>query len=246
MASKTLRRHLDGPELFQLEVVGESHFQKNLQAILSRYESHRIPDRVTQRATARIVSEPTNKHDPNAVQVLIEDLLIGYLDRETAARIRKQLAHAGFDSIDATCSSLIVGGFNLQFGHVLYGVKLDIFTKSQRRRKAQDVPVTELTFFTETPAALAPNELLAYVGNAVKFWSSPDTPSRIHIYCRGGVGGDGKLGTVPKDYIIPIQRHLSAGLEFDATIIAQSDQRWQIRCRLIQGYSVFEFVGLAA
>jgi len=58
-------------------------------------------------------------------------------------------------------------------------------------------------------------------------------PSRINIYCRGGIAGEGKLGTVPKDYTIPIQRHLSAGLEFDAKIIAHSDQRWQIHCRLI-------------
>jgi len=154
MTSKTLRRHLDGPGLFELEVVGESHFQKNLQTILGRFESDTMSDRVTQRATARIVSEPTNKHDPNALRVFIEDLLVGYVDRTRAARIRKQLAHAGYDSIDATCSSIIVGGFNPQLRSVLYGVKLDIYTKSQRRRDTEHVAVTELTFSAESSARM--------------------------------------------------------------------------------------------
>ncbi len=232
MTAKTLQRYLDGPKLFELEVVGESHFQKNLQAILERSASAGTSDRVAHRVTAKIVSEPTNPHDPNAVQVFLDDLLVGYIDRVTAARIRKQLDRAGYNGIDATCSAMIVGGFNLEIGNVLYGVKLDIYTKSQRSGEANPVAPTELTFFVETIEPIL-NESLAFVGNVVNFWSSPNMPSRINVYCCGGISGEGKLGTVPKEAIIPIQRHLSAGSEFDAKIVSKSDRLWEIQCRLI-------------
>lgn len=72
------------PSLLQghdtLEVVGESHYQDDLWRLAGGPSASRI--RLT--VTAELVPEPDNPHDRNAVKVLIDGRLVGYLSREDA------------------------------------------------------------------------------------------------------------------------------------------------------------------
>ncbi len=73
---------------------------------------------------ARVVSEPKNAHDPNAIQVLISDLKVGYLDRNTASRLTDQTKRKGFDQIDSSCMSLVSGLYGRSNVDLLLKVKL--------------------------------------------------------------------------------------------------------------------------
>jgi HIRAN domain len=64
-----------------LEVVGESRYQDALWAIVGG----RRRDAVRYETEAVLEPEPHNPHDPNAIQVLVEGHLVGYLSRENAA-----------------------------------------------------------------------------------------------------------------------------------------------------------------
>ncbi len=63
-----------------LEVVGESHYQDALWEIVGGFRR----DPVRHPIEAVLAPEPANPHDPNAVGVVIEGLLTGYLSREDA------------------------------------------------------------------------------------------------------------------------------------------------------------------
>jgi hypothetical protein len=58
-----------------LEVVGESRYQTELRTIV---------DRVGRDVLAVLTPEPTNPYDPNAVAVMVNGVLVGYLPREIA------------------------------------------------------------------------------------------------------------------------------------------------------------------
>jgi predicted Zn-ribbon and HTH transcriptional regulator len=63
-----------------LEVVGESHYQDDLWCLAGGFSV----DRIRCAVAAVLVPEPDNPHDSNAVKVLIEGRLVGYLSREDA------------------------------------------------------------------------------------------------------------------------------------------------------------------
>ncbi len=64
-----------------LEVVGESHYQDHLWAVVGGYRR----ERVRCETQAVLEPEPDNAWDGNAVKVLIDGGLVGYLSREDAA-----------------------------------------------------------------------------------------------------------------------------------------------------------------
>src|SRR4051812_36876385 len=64
-----------------LEVVGESHRQEELWQIVGGHRE----DYVRFDVHAVLVPDAANPHDPNAVEVRIEGVLVGYLSREDAA-----------------------------------------------------------------------------------------------------------------------------------------------------------------
>jgi hypothetical protein len=70
-----------------LEVVGESNYQDALWRIVGG----RVPDPVRYKTVALLIPEPTNDHDPNAIEVLIDGHLVGYLSREDAGAYRPGL-----------------------------------------------------------------------------------------------------------------------------------------------------------
>ena len=64
-----------------LEVVGESYYQAHLWRLVGGFHEDRV--RIAVRAV--LDPEPDNPHDANAVRVLVDDGVVGYLSREDAA-----------------------------------------------------------------------------------------------------------------------------------------------------------------
>jgi hypothetical protein len=91
-----------------LEVVGESYRQETLWKIVG---GHR-PNRVEFDTHAILLPDGQNEHDPNAIEVLINFELVGYLSRSDAAAYRPGLlrlmqnSENGFVALEA----VIVGG----------------------------------------------------------------------------------------------------------------------------------------
>jgi hypothetical protein len=78
-----------GPHGF-VAVVGESHYQEDLRKLSDFFE---LIERTERTFTAKLVAEPTNPYDSNAVAVTMEDgtTTLGYLAREMAATFQKRL-----------------------------------------------------------------------------------------------------------------------------------------------------------
>ena len=93
----------------KVEVVGESHHQNEL---LSLTGGRRRYGGVKVELVAELVPEPTNRFDPNAVAVSIEDRRVGYLRREHV----EWLGPLVDESLDlhglATCRAMIRGGWD--------------------------------------------------------------------------------------------------------------------------------------
>jgi hypothetical protein len=81
---------LEGHE--DLEVVGESYRQTNLWLVFGR--RHRTAVHARTDIYAMLLAEDGNPHDPNAVSVWIDGLMVGYLPREQARTLRPGLLAA--------------------------------------------------------------------------------------------------------------------------------------------------------
>jgi hypothetical protein len=116
---------LEGPGTFSIDVVGESHYQSWLESICGgrTYESQ------NKLVEAVLVYEDDNPNDDKAIRIDILGNTVGYLSRENARQYRMRLEEAGHKGIKATCSAMIVGGWDRggsDKGH--FGVKLDLST----------------------------------------------------------------------------------------------------------------------
>ncbi|HEY5196243.1 MAG TPA: HIRAN domain-containing protein [Solirubrobacteraceae bacterium] len=99
-----------------LEVVGESHYQDHLWRLAGGVRAEQI--RCTVQAV--LAPEPENPYDANAVRVLIEDGVVGYLSRDDAAVYRPGLV-ALMKQYD---SAIALGGHILGGGHRSDGIGL--------------------------------------------------------------------------------------------------------------------------
>jgi hypothetical protein len=92
-----------------VEVKGEAQYQAALSAICGG----RCPDGYQKRVTAALLPEPDNSYDEHAVQVFVENRLVGYINREDAADYSPVL-QTMLRKIKATgaCDALIVGGWD--------------------------------------------------------------------------------------------------------------------------------------
>jgi hypothetical protein len=72
-----------------LEVVGESYRQENLRRVLDG--QHRPEVRVRMDVYAMLLAEDGNPYDANAISVWIDGLMVGYLPRDEARRLRPGL-----------------------------------------------------------------------------------------------------------------------------------------------------------
>jgi hypothetical protein len=106
----------------EVDAVGESHHQDEL---LELTGGHRRYGGVEVEVVAELVPEPSNRFDPAAVAVRIEDLTVGYVRHEDASWLRglidESLDLHGF----ATCRAIIQGGWDRGRGDVgWFGVTL--------------------------------------------------------------------------------------------------------------------------
>lgn len=94
-----------------VSVVGESHYQDVLRALVSRIGSDGV-------FTARLVPEPHNPHDAEAVAVCVDGDLakVGYLARGVAKTYHSPLARR---AEPATCPARLTGVDNVTIGVVL-------------------------------------------------------------------------------------------------------------------------------
>lgn len=119
----TIQGHVVGDSTFSADVVGESHYQGNIEHAAGG-RNHDSAHVVTK---AVLYLEDENPHDRNAVRVLIEGRTAGYLDRAAAKAWRRKLSAGGFPIGHYTVDALIVGGWDRgedDQGH--FGVKLDV------------------------------------------------------------------------------------------------------------------------
>lgn len=112
---------LEGDGDYELDIVGESHYQDALDTIAGgkTEDGHELE------CEAILERERNNPHDPNAVAVYIDDKKVGYLSRPHARRLSAILDKQKLDG--GVAEAIIVGGWrraNNDEGH--YGVRLDI------------------------------------------------------------------------------------------------------------------------
>ncbi|MFZ2736649.1 MAG: HIRAN domain-containing protein [Burkholderiaceae bacterium] len=101
----------------EIDVVGESFYQGNLEALCGG----KTKDGVEKQFVADLIPEDDNEHDKNAVRVDINGRTVGYLPREIAKKYRKSYADNA-----ARCGATIVGGWKRRggkSGH--FGVRLN-------------------------------------------------------------------------------------------------------------------------
>lgn len=100
------------------EVVGESHYQQELDRIAGgkTRDGHELV------VEARLVLQDDNPHDSQAVQVCIGADLVGYLSRADARKFRKNAAP---NTRVFRCRARIVGGWKDGRSSGAYGVQLD-------------------------------------------------------------------------------------------------------------------------
>jgi hypothetical protein len=115
--------NLLGPGTYLGNIVGESHYQDELDAICggkTRSGHEKIVD-------ALLVWEDNNPADNQAIRVDIEGRSVGYVSRLNARQIRRQLIKGGFAGVTGRCSAKIVGGWDRGGENTgYYGVKLDL------------------------------------------------------------------------------------------------------------------------
>jgi hypothetical protein len=109
---------------FRFEVVGESHYQTELERIVggpTKEGAHH-------KCVATLTPEPDNPHDPQAVCVSVDGCKVGYLSRHWARKFNAALASNGYAR--AECNALIVGGRiyppGVGGGWGVFAIKLDI------------------------------------------------------------------------------------------------------------------------
>lgn len=115
---------LRGAGNFDLEIVGESFYQDNLEAICGP-RNERGENR---EAVASLILEDENKFDRNnAVRVEIEGKQVGYLSKKVARAYRSTMKENGHLHSIVTCNANIRGGWQRKNGNIgSYGVWLDI------------------------------------------------------------------------------------------------------------------------
>jgi hypothetical protein len=72
----------------------------------------------------------------------------------------------------------------------------------------------------------------------VNFWSPPEDPTKIIIFRGGSVMGGGRLGSVPAEHALIINKHFELGLPVETEILEVSSSACTIYYRLIQAEEV--------
>jgi HIRAN domain len=87
-ASRAAPPTAPGGSLRHLQIVGESHYQRELWALIGIDPARFSGAEIRREGIAELVPEPTNQYDPNAVKVTINGVTVGYVEAEDAAQYR--------------------------------------------------------------------------------------------------------------------------------------------------------------
>jgi hypothetical protein len=112
-------KHISGNGEYDLEIVGESHYQSVLVKIAG---PHTKAGRRVECA-AVLYLQPDNPHDPNAVRVEIQGSTVGYIARELAPIMRQELGRLGIKNGDRVGADAVILGGRIDES---YGVWLDV------------------------------------------------------------------------------------------------------------------------
>ena len=123
--------HLAPGDDFDFEIVGEANYQSALNDLCGGKceEGHELE------VTAQLCFQDDNPYDANAVVVLINRKIVGYIPRDKAPGIRAEILRLNPDERPVTCDAIVVGGWNRSGrdqGH--YGVRLSLAEPLQRDR----------------------------------------------------------------------------------------------------------------
>jgi hypothetical protein len=147
-----------------LEVVGESYRQANLLRLAAG--QNRPGGQVRIKVHAMLLAEDGNPHDPNAVAVWIDGLMVGYLPRDQARTLRpgllalqeregKPIALEGVIGGDMRDGSPGQLGVRLRYDPVDFGLAAPPRTQHADTRSRADLPVTTFSdpFACKWPAS---------------------------------------------------------------------------------------------
>ncbi len=114
---------VEGDGGFDLEIVGESHYQKHLNKLCGGHTKEGSKKEVV----AELHYEDKNPHDNKAIRVDVNGKTVGYLSREDARYYRKRIGKTGNEGIIISCNAKIFGGKKLGvFKKTSFGVWLDL------------------------------------------------------------------------------------------------------------------------
>lgn len=88
------------------EVVGEAYRSEGIRTL---FPARRLTGGADLETTARLVPEPLNPHDPHAVAVVVEGVLVGYLARDEAVKYQRLLIDLNRSGLDAVVPCSIHG-----------------------------------------------------------------------------------------------------------------------------------------
>ena len=112
---------LAGDGQYGFQVHGESHYQSDLAKIAGGITD----EGVHHECAALLRLEPANKYDPNAVEVLIDGLRVGYIPAVQAPEMCALFRSVGIT--EAGCNAVIQGGWDRGEGDTgEFGVRLNI------------------------------------------------------------------------------------------------------------------------
>lgn len=97
---------IKGSGSFVVAVVGEASYRKNFETIFGRHNS----DGYREPGYAMLVPEPKGPYDKNAVKVMIENHLVGYLDRDSARRVFESLKRTNRVDAIVRVPAMVKGG----------------------------------------------------------------------------------------------------------------------------------------
>lgn len=112
---------LVGEDGWSVEVVGESHYQRTLE----RLAGGRSEQGANLECVARLVREPTNRYDRNAVRIEIQGELVGYVSRDQAEDVQPLLQKLDRQGRPAWVRATINGGWEDADSRGSFGVVLD-------------------------------------------------------------------------------------------------------------------------
>ena len=112
------------PGTTEVHVVGGAAYQD---VLLELTGGRRHYAGVRMERVAHLVPEPGNPADPGAIAVTIDGRTVGYLSRPDTARHRHAITAAIERSGEASCTAVIVGGWEREHGDIgFFGVRLHL------------------------------------------------------------------------------------------------------------------------